>query len=202
MGDPNAPAPAPTPESPRLIFRDITAAMAVVAAILAILVLHFVGCRFDPLGRILAPSKGVAGPGPVTVQPDQVVFTPPSTKAVPHPSPVHLPKAPDDKVDVRPDGNGGSLIEIQRLALIHELTFGILWNGSAVQDVSQDLEPVVGMDLLKYSNLRTGPLLTPKRFGWGLDWRQGNITGLVGPAFKFDGLAPGVVASINVVPFD
>ena len=170
-------------------------------ALLAIIFVITAGCHINVLNLLgFGPSKVVAGPGAVNINPGSVDYTPPASKTDPDPKTTQVPKAPDDQVVVKPLPGGGSEIDIERLAFISEPTIGGLWNGSFSGDA---FEVALGVRLVKYSRLGLGPIITIKRVGAQLDYRIGNLTGAAGMAFPFGNPgAPGLVVSINVIPFN
>jgi hypothetical protein len=167
------------------------------------IILHRVGC-IGGLTSLLGfgPSKVTAGPGSVVTSENSVTYTPLPTKSNPHPKAVTLPKAPDDKVRTVPNGAGGTDIRIERLALITEPTFGIIWNGSFGNELKDTFEPSFGIRLVKFSRIGLGPFLTPERAGAQLDYRVGNLTGAAGGAFTYGKPSLGLVLSVNVIPFN
>ena len=123
---------------------------------------------------------------------------PKATKTNPKPTAIYISKAPDDKVDVQP-GVTGNNVTIHRFSFILEPTVGELWTGSFSGDDA--FESVLGLRLVKYSQVGLGTLLTTKRYGVTLDYRIDNITIDAGLATSFGVIAPGLVAYVNIIPF-
>lgn len=204
---PSAPAPTPPASpSPKEPFR-LKAWHVIVPLIPVILfILNHINCNGVLKSIGIGPGKATAGPGEVIISPNKIVFTPAATKANPNPKASVIPKAPDDKVETKPNAAGGTDIKIDRLDLILEPTFGILWNGSLDLSSGADkvFEPSFGLRLAKFSRLGIGPMVTPDRFGIQLDYRIGNVTGALGGAYPFDVIKnhAGLVLSVNAIPFN